>query len=173
MGRFKQFVDLGGQTMIEKIVGDFSDEVDEVVLIGDGPIPAGLDGLDRVADSHACRGPMAGILGALHARPGACWVIVPCDVPLLQPAAIRWLARARRDGAVAVLPSIGGFVEPLLALYEADARNLLEEAAINGDHALHRLAADPRVSTAEPPESLKRCWFNANTPQELLSLWAG
>ena len=42
-----------------------------------------------------------------------------------------------------------------------------------GEYALHRLAADPRVATAEPPRSLERCWFNANTPQELQSLRAG
>jgi molybdopterin-guanine dinucleotide biosynthesis protein A len=173
MGRPKQFVEIGDLTMIERVVGAFSNEVDEVVLLGGGPVPGALEGLGRAPDVEGCHGPMAGILGALRARPGACWVIAPCDLPLLRRAAVRWLVGMRRPGAWAVLPSIDGFVEPLCAIYEPEARALLEEAAAAGDHALHRLASSPRVATEEPPASLRRCWFNANTPHELSSLLAG
>lgn len=169
MGRPKQLVEVGKLTMVEHIVGALSGEVDEIVLLGDGPVPASLEGLDRVADADDCRGPMAGILGALRARPDACWVVTPCDLPLLRGAAVRWLLKNRRPGAWAVLPSLGGFVEPLLALYEPEARALLEEAAAAGEHALHRLASRAGVVTAEPPEVLRRCWYNANTPHELAS----
>jgi molybdopterin-guanine dinucleotide biosynthesis protein A len=75
--------------------------------------------------------------------------------------------------AWAVLPSLEGFVEPLLALYEPQSRTLLEEAAAAGEYSLHRLSSSTRVVTAEPPAALRRCWFNANTPQELASLRAG
>jgi molybdopterin-guanine dinucleotide biosynthesis protein A len=72
-----------------------------------------------------------------------------------------------------VLPSLEGFVEPLFAVYEPEAKTLLEEVAASGDYALHRLAPNSRVVTAEPPEALRQCWLNANTPQELLSLRTG
>ena len=173
MGRPKQFVDLGGRTMVEHVIAALSEVVDEVVLIGNGPVPTVVERLARVADAEGCRGPMAGLLGALRSRRDAIWIMVPCDLPWLEPAAIEWLVGSRRDGAVAVMPSIDGFVEPLLALYEPIACDLIEKATACGEHALHRLAADPRVITAEPPRSLVRCWFNANTPQELRSLRAG
>ena len=173
MGRPKQLVEIGGVTMIEHIVEALSGVVDEIVLLGGGPVPASLEGLERMADADGCRGPMAGILGAQRARPDACWVVTPCDLPLLRRAAVRWLLQKRRPGTWTVLPSLDGFVEPLLALYEPESRALLEEAAAAGEHALHRLAANPRVAIAEPPAELRRCWFNANTPQELASLRAG
>ena len=173
MGRPKQLVEIGNLTMIEHIVGALSGEVDEVVLLGDGPVPTSLEGLAWVADADGCRGPMAGILGALRSRPDACWVMTPCDLPLLRGAAVRWLLQSRRPGAWAVLPSLGGFVEPLLALYEPEARALVEEAAAACEHALHRLASKAGVVTTEPPEALRQCWFNANTPHELASLRAG
>jgi molybdopterin-guanine dinucleotide biosynthesis protein A len=173
MGRPKQLVEIGNQTMIEHIVEALSGEVDEIVLLGDGPVPASLEGLDRVADADGCRGPMAGILGALRARPDACWVVTPCDLPVLRGAAVRWLLLNRRPGASAVLPSLDGFVEPLLALYEPRARTMLEEAAAAGEHALHRLASKAGVVTVELPEALRRCWYNANTPHEIASLRAG
>jgi molybdopterin-guanine dinucleotide biosynthesis protein A len=72
-----------------------------------------------------------------------------------------------------VLPSIDGFVEPLLALYEPRAGVLLEEAASAEEYSLHRLTSSSRVATPEPPAALRRCWFNANTPQELGSLRVG
>ncbi len=173
MGRPKQLVEIGEGTMIEHVVRCLSEEVDEVVLLGGGPAPATLEGLSRVTDADDCQGPMAGILGALRAEPEACWVVAPCDLPLLRRAAVRWLVGTRHPGTWAVLPSLEGFVEPLLALYEPEARTLLEGAAAAGKHALHRLALNPRVATIEPPAALQRCWFNANTPQELTSLRAG
>jgi len=80
---------------------------------------------------------------------------------------------SRRPGSWAVLPSLEGFVEPLLALYEPQARTLLEEAAAAGEYSLHRLTSSFRIVTAEPPAVLRRCWFNANTPHELASLLVG
>ncbi|MBD3856539.1 MAG: NTP transferase domain-containing protein [Acidobacteria bacterium] len=125
MGRLKQLVEIGDGTMIEQVVRALSEEVDEVVLLGGGPVPATLEGLSRMADGDHCQGPMAGILGALRAEPEACWVAAPCDLPLLQ------------------------------------------------EYSLHRLASSSRVATPEPPAALRRCWFNANTPQDLGALRAG
>ena len=173
MGRPKQLVQVGDATMIEHVVRALSGEVDNVVLLGKGPIPATLETLSRVADAENCRGPMAGILGAMQARPEACWVVAPCDLPLLQPAAVQWLVASRKPGAWAVLPSVEGFVEPLLALYEPQARALIEEAAAAEEYSLQRLTSSPGVATAEPPAALRRCWFNANTPQKLVSLNPG
>ena len=173
MGWPKQLLEIGGGTMIEHVVRALSGEVDEVVLLGGGPVPASLIDLPRVADADDCGGPMAGILGALRTTPDACWVVAPCDLPLLRGAAVRWLMQMRRPGSWAVLPSLDGFVEPLFALYERKARTLLEEAAASGDFAPHRLVSNPRVATAEPPAVIQRCWLNANTPQELVSLRAG
>jgi molybdopterin-guanine dinucleotide biosynthesis protein A len=115
---------------------------------------------------------MAGLLGAMRAEPSACWVVASCDLPLLRPEAVRWLMSRRREGVWVVFPSLEGLVEPLFALYEAEARDALEEAAAAGVHTLRRLNSNPRVATVEPPESLRRCWFNANTPQEIAALRA-
>ncbi|MCW8985747.1 MAG: molybdenum cofactor guanylyltransferase [Thermoanaerobaculales bacterium] len=173
MGRPKQLVEIGGGTMIEHVVRTLSGEVEEVVLLGGGPVPSTLEGLSRVADADDCQGPMAGIVGALRADRESCWVIAPCDMPLLRRAAVKWLVGKRHSGSWAVMPSLDGFVEPLLALYEPESRELLEAAAAAGEHALHRLASSSRVVTAEPPAALRQCWFNANTPHKLASLRAG
>ena len=172
MGRPKQLVEIGETTMIEHVVAALHRGMDEVLLLGAGQVPASLEALKRVNDADGCRGPMAGILGAMTAEPEATWVVAPCDLPLVRPEAVQWLLSRRRAGAWVVFPSLDGFVEPLLALYEPEARGLLESAAAAGLHSLHRLASHPRVATAEAPASLRQCWFNANTPREIVALLA-
>lgn len=173
MGHPKQLLDIGGATMVERIVSVMEAEVDDVVLSGAGPVPAAIDGLPRISDADGCEGPMAGVLGVMRARPDSCWIMSPCDLPLLRRAAVRWLLGQRRHDAWAVLPSLEGFVEPLFAVYESRARALLESAAAAGELALHRLAANERVVTVEVPADLHECWFNANTPHDLAALHAG
>ena len=159
--------------MIERVVRALAPEVEEVVLIGAGQLPSPLRGLCRIADAVGVRGPMAGILGALRARRDVCWVVAACDQPRLDRAAVRWLVDSRRPGTLGVMASIEGFVEPLPAVFEPAARRLLEDAAAAGAHALHRLASNPLVAVVDAPAHLRSCWFNANTPQELIALEAG
>jgi molybdopterin-guanine dinucleotide biosynthesis protein A len=61
-------------------------------------------------------------------------------------------------------------VEPLLAVYEPQARQILEELAESGHHAPHRVAAHEFVFTPAPPADLARAWQNVNTPDDLESL---
>jgi molybdopterin-guanine dinucleotide biosynthesis protein A len=173
MGQPKQLLEIGEMTMIERVVRALAPEVEEVVLIGAGPLPVPLRGLGRIADTAGVRGPMAGILGALRARRDACGVVAACDQPRLDRAAVRWLIDSRRTGARVIMASIDGFVEPLPAAFEPEATGLLEDAAAAGAHALHRLASNPLVAVVDAPAHLRSCWFNANTPQELIALEAG
>jgi len=63
-----------------------------------------------------------------------------------------------------------GGVEPLLALYEPPARQLLEALAATGSHAPHHLAEDTSVFTPSPPAELAAAWRNVNTPADLEEL---
>ena len=60
MGRPKQLIEIGVTTMIEHVVAALGEEVDEILLLGAGPVPLVLESLSRVADAEECRGPMAG-----------------------------------------------------------------------------------------------------------------
>jgi molybdopterin-guanine dinucleotide biosynthesis protein A len=63
-----------------------------------------------------------------------------------------------------------GGVEPLFALYEPEARPLLERLAASANPSFQHLAADSRVATPAPPVELRPAWRNLNTPEELESL---
>ena len=171
-GRPKQVLEVAGRPMVEGVASALRPHVDELVLLGDGPVHTGLAGAWRIPDAPGIRGPLAGILAAMRWAPQATWVVAACDVPRADAATIRWLLEQRRPGRWAVLPSIGSGIEPLFAVYEPQAGELLEDLAAGGQSAPRRLADCTKVSTPTPPDDLVGCWLNANTPADLASLAA-
>jgi molybdopterin-guanine dinucleotide biosynthesis protein A len=173
MGHPKQMIEVTGVTMAERVAAALEPHVDEVVLLGGGDVPRALDGLRSLIDAPGIAGPLAGILAATRWAPHAAWVIAACDLPRIDARAVRWLLDQRRLGRWAVLPKLEIGLEPLLALYEPQAGDLLEDLAAAGEAAPRLLAEHPEVGTPTPPDELAGHWSNANTPQDLASLAAG
>lgn len=167
MGRAKQSLEIGGRTLAEVAVAALERHVGRVVLVGSGPVPDSLRGLERVADPAGIAGPMAGVLAVLRRVPDAAWVVAACDLPRVSPPAVRWLRGCRRRGIWAVLPRPGGgVVEPLLAVYEPRARAVVERLAAEGKWGLRRLAGLDGVSSPSPPSDLLPAWRDVNTPEQ-------
>jgi molybdopterin-guanine dinucleotide biosynthesis protein A len=168
MGQSKAIVPFRGRALAEHVVLALEAHVDEVVLVGDGPVPASIAGNRRLADASDCAGPLAGLLAALRAEPRAAWIVAACDLPLVTDAAVAWLLAQRAPGRWAIVPSLEpGLVEPLLAVYEPQSRHLLERLATSGMAAPHRIAREATVHCPQPPPSLAPAWRNINTPEEL------
>ncbi len=173
MGFPKQMIDLAGQPMAVRIAASLEHVADDVVVLGGGEVPAPLDGRTRLPDVRDCDGPMAGLLSALRWAPSAAWIIASCDLPRMNADAIRWLAGQRRPGRWAVMPTLEGRAESLLATYEPQARALLEDLNSSGTPAPWRVSRHPMVATPRPPAGLADCWLDADTPSELESLTGG
>lgn len=169
MGRPKATLPLGASTLIDRVHHAVCDQVEKCVLLGGGPAPSSLNSLPRIPDVPGLRGPLAGILAALRDRPEAAWLIAACDMPLVNRDAVAWLRNQRAAGRAAVLPRVNGQLEPLLAIYEPPARELLERALAGGSTSPRTIASYPGVYVAVPPEPLARCWLNVNTPAEAAS----
>lgn len=167
MGRAKQCLEVGRRTLTEVAVAALEGQVERVFLVGGGPVPDALRSLERLADPPGIAGPMAGVLAALQRAPDAAWTVAACDMPLLSPAAVRWLLSCRRRGIWAVLPRPrGGVVEPLLAVYEPRARLVVERLVAEGRWGLRRLAGLDGVSSPSPPPDLLPAWQDVNTPEQ-------
>lgn len=169
MGRHKALLQgPGGATLAERAATALSSCVDDLWLLGTGPVPRSLSNLPRLSDAADATGPLAALLAALRHRPASTWVICPCDLPHVTAAAVTWLLEQRGPGRTAVLPRVsGGPPEPLLAIYEPAALALLEELAAHGRPAPRQLAAMDGVTVIEVPPPLAHCWRDADTPRQL------
>ncbi len=164
MGTPKQELRIAGELLLDRIAGALA-PAGPVVLLGG----SGAAALPRLPDAPGVRGPLAGILAALRWDPRR-WAIASCDLPRLGAEAVAWLLAERRPGTWAVLPRVGGQVQPLLAVYEPQALPLLEELAAAGAPAPSRLEGLAHVATPEPPVALADAWRGVNTPGELAAL---
>jgi molybdopterin-guanine dinucleotide biosynthesis protein MobB len=171
MGTPKQWLKVAGETLLDR-VAEALESAGPLSLLGGDPADALRS--QRVAATHLpdapdVRGPLAGILAALRWH-SVSWVIASCDLPHLRAEAVEWLLAQREPGRWAVLPRVGGIVQPLLAVYEPQALPMLEAIAAAGALGPSRLEGQPHVATPEPPPELADCWRGVNTPQELAEL---
>lgn len=176
MGTPKALLTVDGLTFAERAVAALAPHVERVVLLGGGPVPAALEGLERLPDAAipgvepgTGAGPLAALLAALRAAPAAAWILCPCDLPAVRPAAVGWLAAERRPERRAVMArrSASSPPEPLLALYEPTILAAVEQLVAAGGRAPRRLATLPGVAVLTPPDDLADCWRDADHPDEL------
>ena len=168
MGEPKEGLRIGSERLLDRILEALrAAGPDPVVLIGAGAAVAGAAAkLPRLPDVPGVEGPVAGLLAALRSEPSA-WLIAACDLPRLTASAVAWLVKERRADRWAVMPCVGGRVQPLLAVYEPEAVALLEQLAAEGTPSPSRLEGHPRVWSPQPPSPIAPAWRGVNTREEL------
>ncbi|HEU5001513.1 MAG TPA: molybdenum cofactor guanylyltransferase [Actinomycetota bacterium] len=171
MGRDKALIGYEGETLVERAARRLAEVCDEVIIAsGDGlrlPVP----GCRQVADAVAGAGPLSGLVAGLEAAGHPLVAVAGVDMPHLSPALFRLLF-VRHAGEPAVVPEVGGQLEPLHALYARSAAPALRcrleagerplRAAVEG---LGPLVVGPEVWGAVDPEG--RFAENLNQPGDL------
>lgn len=126
----------------------------------------------QVVDGTLGGGPIAGIIAAQALHPDAAWLVLACDLPLLDGATLDLLL-ARRDArriATAFRSASDGLPEPLCAIYEPASREpILRQVAV-GQLCPRKFLSTHDALLLEPlhPHALD----NANTPQDVQALRA-
>lgn len=150
-------------THIESISAALAPISRSVVLLGRGPVPERCRSLPLLSDPLDAAGPLAGMLAAQRWAPGSAWIFCPCDLPNLRSEALEWLLAQRRPGRWVVLPRTASGLHPLLAVYEQQARLLLEQVLASGELAPRLVLDHPKVATVWVPPELEACWRDART----------
>ena len=133
---------------------------------------------DREADAGAgerSAGPLAALLAALRWAPQAAWILCPCDLPRVSPAAVAWLLGERRPHRLAVLPRADAGRSAGAALRALRAGGARCRGSRSPPPVAARRTGSPRspgVAVVGVPPPLVPCWRDADTPQELARLLA-
>lgn len=181
IGGAKAIVELRGTPLLLYPLRALQAVLAEVAVVAklDSALPP-LPGVPVWTEPPEPAHPLAGIVYALRrlvppgaagdAEPARAILVCAGDLPFVDPALVERIARAEASGAPAVVPRVGGRLQPLLARYEPAA--LAPLAA-----ALARQPAPPLSAavTALTPRLLElgeddeRSFFNVNAPEDLLT----
>lgn len=172
IGGGKAVVELHGRPLISYPVGVLQAALGTVAVVAkaDSELPP-LPGVEIWTEPEQPAHPLAGIVHALEGADGRAVVIAAGDLPFLTRDLVATIAEAPANGCAAVVPRVGGRLQPLLARYEPQALEALAAALADP-----RLGSLTRVVEALPPCELaldeEEAFFNVNLPEDLLTATA-
>ncbi|MGH8025094.1 MAG: NTP transferase domain-containing protein [Pseudoxanthomonas sp.] len=169
MGRDKALLDRQGEPQLQATFRLLSAHVQScfVSLRRDQQAESIRAALPGIFDEMEEIGPAAGLLAAHAAYPDAAWLVLACDLPLLQTSTLTDLIRARdgRHAAIAYRSPADGLPEPLCALWEPTALARLSQQAQAGRYRLRDVLQSADILLLPVPGG--GVLDNINTPQEL------
>jgi molybdopterin-guanine dinucleotide biosynthesis protein A len=177
IGGAKAVVELRGTPLLLYPLRALQAVLAEVVVVAkQGNALPPLPGVPIWIEPPEPRHPLAGIVHALEGTGAAAGIeglgrevlVSAGDLPFLDPGFVERLVHADAHGAPAVVPRVGGRLQPLLARYSPAAYASLAAA----------LQADPLPSLSDAVQALEPCvlecddelpFFNVNAPEDLLT----
>jgi molybdopterin-guanine dinucleotide biosynthesis protein A len=168
MQRDKAALKYQGKTQLQRAVELASRHVDRVFvsLRADQTLDPTRASRPMIVDSVTGQGPVVGIRSALAAHPEVAWLVLACDLPFLSDAAIEGLLRRRDPSALATAykSAHDGLPEPLCAIWEPSAAELLAEYQAAGGHCPRKFLIRYGAHLLNLPDP--RALDNVNTPGE-------
>lgn len=174
MGRDKAWLTFFGQPLLRRVADTLAEVTGEVMVSGRDPSPFGLS-LPWLADEMAELGPAGGVLTVLAATNRSC-LIVSCDLPFLDAAALTRLVAAWRTRPASALMTTyriveSGYVESLVAIYDPEGADVLRRNLEQGQRRLSAIFPESlrcHVDYSRADTDAARAFFNVNSPPDLI-----
>ena len=166
----KGLLEVEGRTVLERLLS-LAPRFGDVLLVANAPEPYSRFGLRTVADAVREKGAPGGVHAALVAARTPWVLAVACDMPFVEPEALRVLLGARGDDVDAVCFEVAGKLEPLLAAYRAAlgpawGQSLVEDPSLRQLLSRFRARLLPESALRAVDPAL-RSLVNVNTPEDL------
>jgi molybdopterin-guanine dinucleotide biosynthesis protein A len=172
-GTNKALMDMGGQSLVQRILGVFSPLFCQSFIVAKNPLDYQDAQLLVVSDLYPVSASLAGLHAALFYAPSP-WVFVcACDMPFIKREMINLLLSAAGDKWDIILPRTRFGMEPLCALYSTRCLAQVERCLAENRLKISGFFENVRVAHIEEekllavdPELIS--FFNINTPQSHL-----
>ncbi|HET7034085.1 MAG TPA: molybdenum cofactor guanylyltransferase [Thermomicrobiaceae bacterium] len=180
MGHDKALLEIAGRPMLELVAERAAAVADELFIVASGRPEYARFGFPVVEDRFPGLGSLGGIYTALVAAAHPYCLVVGCDMPLLHPALLRYLAEQTHDYD-ALVPALaaersdqGGeeTLEALHAIYSRAAAPVLEARLRAGQLKIADALAGLRLrrvdeATIRRFDPQLRSFLNVNTPDQV------
>ncbi|MBK9730828.1 MAG: NTP transferase domain-containing protein [Chitinophagaceae bacterium] len=119
-----------------------------------------------IADTFIGLGPYGAILSAFREQPNAAWLVVACDLPLLEETIFRFLIEHRNTASVATAfeSPHDGLPEPLIAIWEPKSYAVLLSFLAQGYSCPRKVLINSEATIIKAP--LSESLMNVNTMEE-------
>jgi molybdenum cofactor guanylyltransferase len=169
MGRDKALIEQDGVSLLEHAfrLADALTDGARVSVRADQVLDPERRRFPQVVDRYRDMGPVAGILSALQAEPGADWLVTACDLPNLDRATLAFLLEHAPSDAplTAYRSAVDGLPEPLCALYRSGSEALIAPFVERGIFCPRKILIHNEAVLLDLPE--RDALLNVNTPGEL------
>ncbi|MDP0491598.1 MAG: NTP transferase domain-containing protein [Verrucomicrobiota bacterium JB023] len=169
MGTDKASLMLEGQTLLQRTAGVVAPHASQVYL----SVAKGGQretSLPVIEDLETNPGPLGGLQAAFAQQPEKPWLLVACDLPLLDDMTLDTLLRENdeRKPATAFRNRLDGRAEPLCAIYKPSAANALNDYLSRNKRCARGFLESLEPTLLDLPSPL--ALDNANRPEHLNEL---
>lgn len=176
-GRNKAFIEIGGQTILDRLLGTLNPFFTRILLVTRQPELYACLPLRVVQDVYTVRSSLTGIHAGLTHIETDHALMLACDAPFVQPALIRLLLDAVDPEIDAVVPRIGAYYEPLCAIYSRRCIVPIVAQLENGVYKITRFFDQIRIRTLSEEQIRAvdpdlRSFQNVNSAEALQAILA-
>lgn len=127
--------------------------------------------LPSLPDTFTGLGPMGAILSAFREQPDVAWLVVACDLPLLDKATLDFLVKNRNPSKMATTlrSPVNNFPEPLVTIWEPRSYPILLQFLAQGYSCPRKALINSPIELLEAPNG--QALRNVNTPEELAAVF--
>ena len=170
----KALLEVGGATIVDRILTALGPLVDERVLLTNDSVLAHVGGVRLVYDPQPHAGVLAALAAGLASSAADVCLAVACDMPFVSRRLFEHLLELRRTAdADVVIPRTAGFLEPMHAVYRRQTvLQAILAALARGEQRMISYFGDVRVREVpegewQALEPTGSAFFNVNTPEDL------
>ncbi|MGN7939953.1 molybdenum cofactor guanylyltransferase [Metabacillus sp. 22489] len=132
-GQPKAFAQFEGKCFWEHSIDAMKEVTNKQIIISHPDIVHFFEETSRneilMDDIHVRgKGPLAGIYTAMKYEKTEWYMILSCDIPLINKKIIRCLVDAREQGTLAIIPKINNRIHPLVGVYHYSTFEYIDEA---------------------------------------------
>ncbi|HWR45519.1 molybdenum cofactor guanylyltransferase [Sporomusa sp.] len=174
MGRDKSLLVLSNETLIERVIRKMQNVTDEIIIASNDTAKYNIPGITEVVDTYPGTGPLGGLHAGLLKMTYQHAFVVSCDMPLFSGQLASYLLE-QRAGYDVIAPYIGGYWEPLCAVYSRNCIPAIQHCLEEGVRKIIKFYSQVRVRPISeqeliPIDGLEEVFFNLNTPEDLSKL---
>ena len=170
MGADKAFLKIAGLPLIEHVIRTIRSAVSHIIVVTNKPEAFVSYDVEVTRDIYNMRGSLIGLHSGLLRSRDEYNFVVACDMPFLNRDLLSFMAGLAGSADV-ILPKVGGFVEPLHAVYRRSLLPVIEEHIESEQRQIKgifeglcvRYVAEEEVDRFDPG---RRSFINLNRPDE-------